>query len=302
MKVVSISRKAFEKLERMELSRNVRNTEAVMYNFESKKNSAPMVFKKLHHQNGSVFGNKLFTIELLDSNRDFLPSCFCIPDSLVTVNGVVQGFILPKIEGRNLSDILKDSNEPVETQIFYLKKVGQMLEHLDKIRKNTDLDVMFINDLHESNFIVNDKNHELYVIDLDSCRIKYTQPTPSKYLTPKTLINATHGKYQLADPECPTYGYVIADENSDLFCYTMMFLSYIYGDNAINFTLSEYYDYLEYLRTLGYSDEFISALQSIVIHHKNENICQYLDELTSEQIYRSRENVYKCVMKRKLSL
>ncbi len=302
MKVISISRKAFEKLERMELSRNVRNTEAVMYNFNSKKNSAPMVFKKLHHQNGSVFGNKLFTIELLDSNRDFLPSCFCIPDSLVTVNGVVQGFILPKIEGRNLSDILKDNNESVETQLFYLKKVGQILEHLDKIRKNTDLSVMFINDLHESNFIVNDKNHELYVIDLDSCRIKYTQPTPSKYLTPKTLINSIQGKYQFADADCPTYGYVIADENSDLFCYTMMFLCYIYGDNAINFTLSEYYDYLEYLRTLGYSDEFICALQSIVIHHKNENICQYLDQLTSEQIYRSRENVYKCVMKRRLRM
>ena len=123
MKVISVSRKAFEKLERMELSRNVRNTEAVMYNFESKKNSTPMVFKKLHHQNGSVFGNKLFTIELLDSNRDFLPSCFCIPESLVTVNGVIQGFILPKIEGRNLSDVLKDSNESVETQLFYLKKV-----------------------------------------------------------------------------------------------------------------------------------------------------------------------------------
>ena len=91
----------------------------------------------------------------------------------------------------------------------------------------TDLDILFINDLHESNFIVNEKNHELYVIDLDSCRIKYTQPTPSKYLTPKTLINATQGKYQLADEDCPTYGYVIADENSDLFCYTMMFLCYI---------------------------------------------------------------------------
>ena len=159
MKVISISRKAFEKLEKMELSRNVRNTEAVMYNFSSKHSSTPMVFKKLHHQNGSVFGNKLFTIELLDSNRDYLPSCFCIPNSLVTVNGVVQGFVLPKIEGRNLSDILKDSNESVETQIFYLKKVGQILEHLDKIRKNTDLKVMFINDLHESNFIIHDFYH-----------------------------------------------------------------------------------------------------------------------------------------------
>lgn len=298
MKVTSISRKAFEKLERINLSSNVRNTEAVIYNYSSKNSSTPMILKKLHHKNGSVFGNKLFTIELLDSNRDYLPSCFCIPESLVTVNGVVQGFLIPKIEGKNLADILSDSDESIETQIFYLKKVGQMLEHLEKIRQNTDLDILFINDLHESNFIVNEKNHELYVVDLDSCRIKYTQPVPSKYLTPKTLVNCIQGKYQFADEDCPTYGYVVADENSDLFCYTMMFLNYIYGPNAPYLTLEEYYDYLEYLRTLGYSDEFIHGLQTIVIPQKNENIVQYLDDLTPEQIYRSREKVYQYIKSR----
>lgn len=115
---------------------------------------------------------------------------------------------------------------------------------MDKIRKNTDLKVLFLNDLHESNFIVNEKNHELYVIDLDSCRIIYTQPTLSKYLTSKSLINTIQGKYLFADPDCPTYGYVIADENSDLLCYVMMFLNFIYGENVVNFSLDEYYDYL----------------------------------------------------------
>lgn len=139
---------------------------------------------------------------------------------------------------------MKGENESLETQLFYLKKVGQILEHMDKIRKNTDLKVLFLNDLHESNFIVNEKNHELYVIDLDSCRIIYTQPTLSKYLTSKSLINTIQGKYLFADPDCPTYGYVIADENSDLLCYVMMFLNFIYGENVVNFSLDEYYDYL----------------------------------------------------------
>ena len=173
-----------------------------------------------------------------------------------------------------------------------------MLEQLDRIRKNTSLTDIYINDLHESNFVVNDKNRELYVIDLDSCKIKNNQPAPAKYLTPRTLVNVVQGKYQFADPECPTYGHVIADENSDLFCYTMMFLNYIYGENIVNFNLEEYYDYLEYLRTLGYSEEFINALRLIVIPQKNENISQYLDELTPEQIYRSRESVYQYIKKR----
>lgn len=295
MKVTSISRKAFERLDKMKLSKNIRNTEAVIYNYTPKQNPTPKVFKKLHYQNGAVFGNKLFTIEMLDSNKDYLPPCFCIPESLVTVGGQIQGMILPKIEGKNLADILKDKSVSTEDQIFYLKKVGQILEHLEKIRRNTNLKDIYINDLHESNFIVHEKNHELYVVDLDSCKIKDNQPAPSKYLTPTTLVNSVQGKYKFADPECPTYGHVIADENSDLFCYTMMFLNYIYGENAIKLSLEEYYDYLEYLRTLGYSEEFINALQTIVIPHKNENISQYLDELTPEQIYRSREKVYQYI-------
>ena len=295
MKVTSISRKAFERLDKMKLSKNIRNTEAVIYNYTPKQNPSPKIFKKLHYQNGAVFGNKLFTIEMLDSHKEFLPPYFCIPDSIVTVGGIVQGITLQKIEGQNLSDILKDKKVSVEDQIFYLKKVGQMLEQLEKIRENTKLTDIYINDLHESNFIVNDKNHELYVVDLDSCKIKDNQPAPSKYLTPNTLVNEVQGKYKFAAEDCPTYGYVIADENSDLFCYTMMFLNYIYGENAIKFNLEEYYDYLEYLRTLGYSEQFINALQTIVIPQKNENISQYLDELTPEQIYRSREQVYQAV-------
>ena len=299
MKVTSISRKAFERLERMTLSRNVRNTEGVIYDFTPKGNPTPKVFKKLHYQNGPVFGNKLYTIEMLDSNRDCLPASFCLPDSIVTVAGIVQGITLPKIEGKNLADILRDTKVSVEDQIFYLQKVGQILEQLKRIRQTTELKDIFINDLHESNFIVNEKNHEVHVIDLDSCRIKNSQPTPSKYLTPKSLINVVQGKYQFTEEGRPTYGYVAADENSDLFCYTMMVLCYLFGENAINMSLEEYYDYLEYLRTLGYSDKFINALQAIVMPQKNENISQYLDELTEEQVYRSREKVYECVKRKK---
>ena len=47
-----------------------------------------------------------------------------------------------------------------------------------------------------------------------------------------------------------------------------------------------------------FTDEFINALQTIVIPHKNINIYPFLDELSSEQIYRSRESVYKYIQKK----
>ena len=75
----------------------------------------------------------------------------------------------------------------------------------------------------------------------------------------------------------------------------MMVLSYLYGSNITKLSLEEYYEYLEYLRSLGYGEKFISALQTIVIPQKNVNISQYLDELSSEQVYRARESVYQYV-------
>ena len=52
MKVTSISRKAFERLEKMPLSSHTRNTEAVIYNYTSKQNPEQKIFKKLHYQTG----------------------------------------------------------------------------------------------------------------------------------------------------------------------------------------------------------------------------------------------------------
>ena len=75
----------------------------------------------------------------------------------------------------------------------------------------------------------------------------------------------------------------------------MMVLNYLYGPSIAKLSLEEYYEYLEYLRTLGYGEKFISALQTIVIPQKNENISQYLDELSSDQVYRAREKVYQYV-------
>ena len=47
---------------------------------------------------------------MLDSNKEYLPSSFYIPDYLCTVEGKIIGFTVPKVEGVNLSTILNDSS------------------------------------------------------------------------------------------------------------------------------------------------------------------------------------------------
>lgn len=295
MKVISISKSNFKKLEPLRLSKHTWNTEGNVYEFSYR--GQEKVLKKLFHQSGTIFANKLFTLEMLDANRDNLPDNFYIPDSLISVDYTIAGFTIPKIQGDNLADVLVSNDLTNKEKIYYLKKVGETLEQLKNIRRYSDLKDIYINDLHESNFMINHNKKQLYVIDLDSCKISTNVAFPAKYLTPKALFNNTPSKYQInLDESIP--GFVTANENSDLYCYNMMILNFLYGDNINNFSVPEFYEYLNYLKYLKVNDEMLNFFDRLVNNNRNRNPVNYLDSLTDEQICRANKRVYTKVIKK----
>ena len=295
MKVISISKSNFKKLEPLKLSKHTWNTEGNVYEFSYR--GQPKVLKKLFHQSGTIFANKLFTLEMLDANKDNLPDNFVMPDSLISVDSTIAGFTIPKIYGDNLVDVLVSNDLTNKEKIYYLKKVGETLEQLKNIRRYSDLKDIYINDLHESNFMINHNKKQLYVIDLDSCKIGGNSAFPAKYLTPKALLNNTPSKYEInEDTSIP--GFVTANENSDLYCYNMMILNFLYGENINNFSVPEFYEYLNYLKYLKVNDEMLNFFDRLVNNNRNRNPVNYLDSLTDEQIYRARKNVYTKVNKK----
>lgn len=293
MKIISISKKKFEELEKLDLSREIFNEEGTIYDFNYR--GAKKVLKVLHTLNGYTFPNKLYTIEMLDSNKEYLPSSFVLPDCLCTLNEEVIGFTLPRIEGINLSTILNSKNFEYKEQIYYLKKVGEMLNQLHNIRKYTPLKDIYINDLHDSKFIVDNKNRELRVIDLDSCKIGSNEPFLARFLTPMSLLNQS-SKYKINEDK-NSDGYVVADSNSDLYCYSIMILNYLYGNKLGSIEPEEFYDYLNYLEYIGINKDLINIFGKVVANCKNENPLYYLDSLTSEQICSAKEKVYEKVKK-----
>jgi len=297
MNIISISEKKFKELKQINLSKNIFNTEATIYDFDYKGSNK--VLKKLYTINGYTFANKLYTIEMLDNNKDYLPSSFVIPDYLCTVNSEIKGFTMPKVDGVNLGDILKCLDVSYKEQIYYLKKIGEILNQLHNIRRYTPLKDIYINDLHESNFIVDNKNKELKVIDLDSCKIGSNEPFAARFLTPISIISDVN-KYKInKDPN--SNGYIIPDSNTDLYCYSMIILNYLYGGKASNFNIEEFYEYLNYLESIGLNKDLINIFNKILISNcKNENPVNYLDSLTSEQVYRSKSSVYKVLKKQRL--
>ena len=256
MKIITLSKKKFENLTKVNLSKEIFNTEGNIYDFEYRGNKK--ILKTLYTLNGYTFANKLYTIEMLDSNKQYLPSSFYIPDYLCTVDGHVVGFTVPKIEGVNLSTILSSKDINYKEQIYYLKKIGEILNQLHNIRKYTPLKEIYINDLHESNFIVDNNNRELKVIDLDSCKIGSNEPFAARFLTPISMINGVE-KYKINE-DINSNGYIVPNSDSDLYCYSMIILNYLFGDKVNNIGIENFYEYLNYLEYIGMNKELLTNL------------------------------------------
>lgn len=292
MKIISLSQRKFKELVPLELPKEIFNTEAKIFDFNYK--GEDKVFKKLYQKSGQAFANKLYTLEMLDNNKCYLPDYFFEPDYLASVGGIVEGFTIPKIKGITLSILLNDKKIDPSINIFYLKKIGDMLNQLKYIRKTTPLKDFYINDLHDSNFIINIDKGEIYVIDLDSCKIGTNSACPARYLTPNSLLNNVKGKYNIVnDDKIP--GYVVADENTDIYCYIIMILNYLYGSNINNLSIDKFYNYLNYLEYIGINKELVEYFGRIIINKDNANPVNLLDSITNEQVYRAKEIVYKKV-------
>ena len=291
METINITKKRFESLEKYQIPNYVFNTEGTLYILPIKNrwDSQIKLLKRLYLTNGMTFGNKLQTINSLVDNKEKIEiSEIVFPEKIAVVNSEIVGFTMPLIESVNLKTALKTQNISNERKIKYLKQIGNILEEMKKVRTYTDIKDFFINDLHESNFIVDPKTDSIRVVDIDSCKINGNFIFNAKYLTLKSLANQIP-KYKRAKPE--NIGYFVPDENTDIFCYIIVILNFLYGDNISNFTLEEFYNYLDYLQNIGLDTELIYNFERIVSNSHNENPYELLDSILPI-IGRSNHHVY----------
>lgn len=285
MEVINISKKRLTNLKSLELPENLFNAEGELFTFEYKRETK--LLKKLNDIEGIRFANKLYTLEALNTNQQYMPNNFITPEFLVSINKQIEAFTMKFISGINLSQILNNPNINLEEKKYYLKKVGQILEQMQNIRKYTPLTDFYLGDLHEDNFIVNTSQREIYVVDLDSCKIAGNQSPIAKYLTPMALLNYVKGKYKI-DLETSYLTSYVVDENTDIYCYIIMILNYLYNGKINNVELDTFYDFLNYLDSIKVSLELLECFNRILINGDNENPVNYLDTLTPKQVYLAR--------------
>lgn len=289
MQIINMSKTKLNSLEPLILPKNVTSTECELFKYPYY--GKEKLLKKLLRTDGIIFANKLYTIEALNANKDSMPSNFVLPESLVSINKKIEAFTMKYIKGINLSVILNNPDITYEEKIHYLKSIGRILEQMQNIRKYTNLNNFYLGDIHEDNFLVERDKQEIYIVDLDSCKIAGNKSFPGRYLTNSSLIKYNNTKYQTLSQTDDLADYKI-DENTDIYCYIIMILNYLYDGRVDRLSLDKFYDFINYLEDIKVNIELIECFNKIVVGGNNINPCNYLDTLTPKQVAGARR-LYK---------
>lgn len=289
MQIINMSKTKLNSLEPLVLPKNVTSTECELFKYPYY--GKEKLLKKLHRTDGIIFANKLYTIEALNANKDSMPSNFILPESLVSINKKIEAFTMKYIKGINLSVILNNPDITYEEKIHYLKSIGRILEQMQNIRKYTNLNNFYLGDIHEDIFLVERDKQEVYIVDLDSCKIAGNKSFPGRYLTNSSLIKYNNTKYQTLSQTDDLADYKI-DENTDIYCYIIMILNYLYDGRVDRLSLDKFYDFINYLEDIKVNIELIECFNKIVVGGNNINPCNYLDTLTPKQVAGARR-LYK---------
>lgn len=299
MNIISISNNRFKKLESLKLNREIINTEGNLYiiNDKNKWKNNIKVIKKFYNDKGDGFSNKLLTINsLVDQKENIGIDELVMPEKLVVNNGQIIGFTMDYIENDNFQNILYNPKIDNKIIINYLKEIGEIFKKIEKINKYNKVDKFYLNDVHEANFILNKKTNHINVVDVDSAKISNNKPFAAKYMTPFSPIAQLPEKYHICT-EQNSLGYIEPNMNSDLYCYIVMIMNYLYKGNILKLDIPEFYSYLNYLSSINFPYELLDCFSKIYEYDNNINPKDLLD-LIPNDMGRAHHKVYEMNMKK----
>ena len=83
-----------------------------------------------------------------------------------------------------------------------------------------------------------------------------------------------------------------ANEETDNYCYSIILLNFLYQDNICKLSLDEFYNYIDYLNSIGINNNLINIFYNLYTNKSNENPVEYLDSLDNN-CYKAMKKIYE---------
>ena len=268
MKEIEINKETFNKLRPI----NFEHDRVCYINIDGEKK----ILKKFPY-NEELKKDYIYTVKILNNNKNCFSDNFVLPLELVKYKEELIGFTTKEIKNSlTLEEILKSKISHQE-KIYYLKKLGNILRECDEIRKHLDF---ALTDLHEENVLTD--LSDIYLIDLDSVKLKDNLIKPARYMGPTSLASNTN-KYENKK------GFIIPSRETEIYNYIIIILNYILKIDVAYISINDYQNKLDYLNHLKFNQELIDIFSKIVSNENNINPDYLLDTITLKQL----NKVYK---------
>lgn len=280
MDIIRLSSKDIKNLSKYELHSNIENRESVLYLY-----GAYELLKLFKDTSDNYKMNKNYILNRLFYLKEYINIAeLVMPKSLVKVGGNTGGYTMDFISSNtNVGLVMRSDEVSIEDKVFLLKCIGKILLKIenDNVLRQNDF---YLGDIHEGNFIYDNKNNMVRVIDIDSAYVSGMNAPDSKFLTYNDKLWDFSRKYPLDENNrhIPNY-------NTTILSYIYMLLNLISGEYSPDMSISNFCNMLNDLKSIGFESELLDIIFTIYLPKDNYFDFDLIDSIDPKLIYKYRE-------------
>lgn len=283
MEIIRFDRKDLRKLKTYEIHSDIYNTESYLYLYKN------MLLKLFASKDEDVLNNKLFVLNKLFYLKEYINiKEFVWPESLVKIGSINKGYTMEFIKNNtNLSLIFNSEKVSIEDKAFFLHTILRIIERIEKEEVLNSVGFQ-LGDIHEGNFIYDNKNNMLKVIDIDSAYIDGAYAPTSKYLFLNDKLWDFNSKYPLDENDRH-----IPSKNTTIISLCYLILNVITEEYSPDLSTKEFYNILNNLASVGFNRELLDTIFNI--YKKSDNYFDYnlVDTITPKLVLKYKEKYVK---------
>ena len=250
------------------------------------------VYKEYVLRNNMYRKNVRNLLKITSRSAMYLIPEIAMPISIYKKGLHIQGYTMKHYSGISIRDFLTDEYVDSTTQLRCLIKLGSVICQLPED--------IFIGDLHGENVLV-EENGNIHIIDIDGFSTKKCEIT-----CPLSAVNNI--------PKIRKYfhrnGKIKISRESDVFCFYLLFLSWLSKEDVFRWNTIEIEEYLYYLERINFPKAICDEIYNLLTKNNNKidvnalyrcsfEIIEKLADAATFNIYQATKNVKE---KQKMSL
>lgn len=277
MEILKISNKEIGNLTKYELKDGIHNSESNIFIYQDKE--LLKLFKNSFDvENKFYVLNKLFYIK---ENLDFKE--LVLPNKLVKVDKEPSGYLMDYVKNNtNIGLILKKDNISFTDKKFLLIEIANILS---KIENNESLNKVnfHLGDIHEYNFIFDNKENMIKAIDIDSSYVQGAEAPVSKFLSYNEKLWFLEDKYPYIRDNIRKVAKHIPNKNTTILSYIYILLNVLTGEYSPDFYKEKFCETLNMLSTCGVKKELLDSIYNIYFPKDNYIDYELVSSITEKQ-------------------